>query len=199
MCGVFDNIVAEISDDIVEEYNSLLGVIKKRADQVNEFNEFLLKETNWLTSPASTRFHLAEESGLIKHSINVAKTLLSVRRELLPEISLESCVIVALFHDVGKVGFSKTPYYIKNPNEWSVKNNGIKYTVNPDCMHMDTASRSLYLISGYVKLTPEEAQAIRYHDGQYIDENKSVAHKEAPLTRLLQYADNWSGGVIEST
>jgi hypothetical protein len=63
---------------------------------------------------------------------------------------------------------------------------------------MDTSSRSLYLISRYVKLTPEEAQAIRYHDGQYVDENKSVAHKEAPLTRLLQYSDNWSGGVIES-
>ena len=47
-------------------------------------------------------------------------------------------------------------------------------------------------------LHPENlAQAIRYHDGQYIDENRSVAHRETELTRLLQYADNWSGGVLE--
>ena len=182
----------------VEEYNALLSFVKKRADQVNKFDKFLLKETNWLTAPASTRFHLAEEGGLIKHSVNVAKTLIKMRRELLPGISLESCVIAALFHDVGKVGFPGTPYYIKNPNEWYIKNRGIKYTVNPECVHMDTSSRSLHLISSYVILTPEEAQAIRYHDGQYVDENRSVAHKEAPLTRLLQYADNWSGGVIES-
>ena len=134
----------------------------------------------------------------MQHSVNVAKTLIKMRRELLPESSLESCVIVALFHDVGKVGFPGPPYYIKNPNEWYVKNRGIKYAVNPECIHMDTSSRSLHLVSKYIDLASEEAQAIRYHDGQYVDENKSVAHKEAPLTRLLQYADNWSGGVIES-
>ena len=198
ICVDFDGVITEFTDSFVKEYNRLLGFVKKRADEVNEFNQLLLKETNWLTAPASTRFHLAEEGGLMQHSVNVAKTLIKMRRELLPESSLESCVIVALFHDVGKVGFPGTPYYIKNPNEWSLKNRGIKYTVNPECIHMDTSSRSLYLISRYVKLTPDEAQAIRYHDGQYVDENKSVAHKETPLTRLLQYADNWSGGVIES-
>ena len=198
ICVDFDDVIAEFADDIIEEYNVLLGFVKKRSNQVNEFNQFLLKETNWLTAPASTRFHLAEEGGLIKHSVNVAKTLIKMRRELLPEIPLESCVISALFHDVGKVGFPGIPYYIKNTNEWYVKNRGIKYAVNPECIHMDTSSRSLYLISRYVKLTPDEAQAIRYHDGQYVDENKSVAHKETPLTRLLQYADNWSGGVLES-
>jgi hypothetical protein len=48
-----------------------------------------------------------------------------------------------------------------------------------------------------VQLSPEEAQAIRYHDGQYIIEKRSVAHRESKLTRLLQYADNWCGGVLE--
>jgi hypothetical protein len=62
---------------------------------------------------------------------------------------------------------------------------------------MDIASRSLFIVSKFIDLTEEEAQAIRYHDGQYIDENKSVAHKETKLTRLLQYADNWAGGVLE--
>ena len=55
-------------------------------------------------------------------------------------------------------------------------------------------------IKGYdLALRRYEAQAIRYHDGQYIDENRSVAHRETKLTRLLQYADNWSGGILEAT
>ena len=63
--------------------------------------------------------------------------------------------------------------------------------------HLDLATRSLFLIAGYVPLTPEETQAIRYHDG-YVAENRGVAHRETPLTRLVQYADNWCGGVVEA-
>ena len=43
-----------------------------------------------------------------------------------------------------------------------------------------------------IELSEEEVQAIVYHDGQYIDDNA-----EEPLTLLLQYADNWSGFVLE--
>ena len=49
----------------------------------------------------------------------------------------------------------------------------------------------------YIELSEEEVQAIVYHDGQYIDDNASVARNEEPLTLLLQYADNWSGFVLE--
>jgi len=37
--------------------------------------------------------------------------------------------------------------------------------------------RSLYLILPYLPLTEEEVQAIAYHDGQYVDDNKSSAIK----------------------
>ncbi len=57
--------------------------------------------------------------------------------------------------------------------------------------------RSIYLILPHFPLTEEETQAIVYHDGQYVEENKCVAAREEPLTLLLQYADNWSGFVIE--
>jgi len=49
----------------------------------------------------------------------------------------------------------------------------------------------------YIELSEDEVQAIVYHDGQYVDDNASVATKEALLTLLLQYADSWSGFVIE--
>ena len=181
----------------IDEYRLLLGFIRGRMDQVRALDRFLSSETSWLTAPASTRFHLAEEGGLLKHSVNVARTIIRLRRELMPKISLESCIIVSLFHDTGKAGFAGIPFYITNPDEWQVKKRGIKYAINSDCVHMDIATRSLFLVSKHVELTPEEAQAIRFHDGQYIEENRSAAHRETPLTLLLQYADNWSGAVLE--
>jgi hypothetical protein len=121
-----------------------------------------------------------------------------LRDTLAPDLSTESCVIVGAFHDLGKVGMPGKPYYLPNPSEWHVRNRGIRYVINQDIVHMDIATRSLFIIVQHVPLSDDEAQAIRYHDGQYILENQSVAHHETRLTRLLQYADNWAGGVIEN-
>lgn len=179
-------------------HDALLDLVVERSAEVAEFERFLRCETTWLASPASTRFHLACEGGLVAHSVNVANTLLRLRAAVAPEISEESCVIVGLYHDVGKLGTPGCPYYLPNPSQWHVQNRGIRYVVNEDVVHMDIATRSLYLVACHLKLTDHEAQAIRYHDGQYIDENGSVAHREVELTRLVQYADNWSGGVLEA-
>jgi len=178
----------------LNEFTDLLG---DREAEIQRFEAFLEAETGWIESPASTRFHLPHRGGLVEHSLNVARTLLRLRGELAPDLSTESCVIVGLYHDVGKVGMPGKPYYLPNPSEWHVRNRGVNYVVNQDLVHMDIATRSLYLIAQHITLTDEEAQAIRYHDGQYIDENRSVAHRECRLTRLVQYADNWSGGVLE--
>lgn len=69
--------------------------------------------------------------------------------------------------------------------------------MNEDGVFLDVPTRSLNYILRFVNLTDEEVQAIRYHDGQYVDENKPAAMKEQPLTRLLHMADSWSAGVIE--
>lgn len=54
-----------------------------------------------------------EEEGLLKHSIGVTKTSLKLRGLLAPQLSEESCVIVGLFHDVGKIGMPWQPRYKK--------------------------------------------------------------------------------------
>jgi len=185
------------NDNLIERYEALLARCDKRRDAVHAFDRFLRAETSWLESPASTRFHLARPHGLLEHSVNVAETLLALRGALAPEIPEESCVIAALFHDLGKAGMPGKPYYIPNPDTWQVRNRGIHYVINHDLVHLDIATRSLFLAAQHLPLTDDEAQAIRFHDGQYIEENRSVAHRETRLTRLLQYADNWAGGVLE--
>jgi len=80
-----------------------------------------------------------------------------------------------------------------------VKNRGIRYKINPDVVAMGLAVRSLYLVTQHIPLTDAEAQAIAYHDGQYIDDNKIVAHKEEPLTLLLHWADYWTAHIYEES
>jgi len=179
-----------------KRYTALKDRIVERKPDFDAFIEMLETKTAWLSAPASTRFHLSEEQGLLKHSVSVAENLLKLRDLLAPEIPDESCVIVGLFHDVGKVGMPGKPYYLPNRDKDEVKR-GIRYIVNTDLVHVDLATRSLYLAGRYIDLTEDEIQAIRYHDGQYIAENRSVAHRETKLTRLLQYADNWTGCVLE--
>jgi hypothetical protein len=183
--------------ELMDCYGILKSKVIQRKESFDRFLEFLDNETTWLTSPASTRFHLAEEEGLLRHSVGVTETLLRFRIMLAPWLSEESCVIVGLFHDCGKLGVSGKPLYLPNDNEWMVRNRGIRYKVNPEVVAMGLAVRSLYLVTQYIPLSEEEAQAITYHDGQYIDDNKTIAHKEEPLTLLLHWADYWTAHMYE--
>jgi hypothetical protein len=170
------------------EYKDLQSNVVERKKDFDDFIRFLERETTWLVSPASTKYHLSEEKGLLKHSVGVTKTLLKLRELLTPHLSEESCVIVGLFHDVGKVGMPGSPRYLKQ---------GDRFVYNIDQVEMQIAQRSLYLVSKYIPLSDEEAQAILYHDGQYILENRCIAHKECPLTLLLTFADTWTAAICE--
>jgi len=182
---------------IKERYEELKNKVIVRQKEFKEFVGMLESDTSWLTSPASTRFHLNKEGGLLEHSVGVAEAMLKLRSVLAPQVSEESCVIVALLHDVGKIGMPGKPRYIKNTNDWEIRNRNMTYKINPDEVYMNLAVRSLYLIGKYIPLSDAEAQAILYHDGQFIDANKEVAHHEDPLTLLVQFADSWTAHIDE--
>ena len=186
---------------IFERYEKLKSKVEKRREEFLKFMDFVETKTEYLTAPASTKFHLCKEGGLLEHSVNVAENLLKIKNSLAPEISDESCVIVGLLHDLGKVGMPNNPQYIKNEptpkqKQWGYPANP-PYKFNNDLVYLSVPVRSLYLIGEKTSLTEEEVQAIIYHDGQYVDDNKSVAGHEEKLTLLLQYADSWSSFVLE--
>jgi len=178
-------------EQTLKKYKELLEKCDSRKKELAKFTEFLEKKTSWLTSPASTRYHLNEKHGLLKHSVGVTETLLKLRDAMAPDISEESCIIVGLFHDLGKIGTFEKPNYIENDNQWEVEKRNMKYKNNPELTYMGLAQRSLFLISQHIKLNDEEAQAILYHDGQYIEANAEVAHRECRLTLLVQFADTF--------
>jgi len=187
--------------ELQERYNMLKSRVKTRADDFADLMDFIENETEWLTAPASTRFHLCRENGLLEHSVNVAEILIQLKNTLYPVIDDESCVIVALLHDLGKVGMPNQPLSLKNKPTVNQRRAGYgptyPYSYNNGLTYLSVPLRSLYLSLPYLTLSEEEAQAIAYHDGQYVDDNRSVAKNERPLTLLLQYADNWCGFVVE--
>ena len=187
--------------DLMTRYNALKEKVVTRKAEFQLLMEFVEKETEYLTTPASIKYHLCRERGLLEHSVNVAENLLKIKNVLAPEISDESCVIVALLHDLGKAGMPGEPQYLKNEPSQKQKAYGYSastpYRFNKDLLYLSVPVRSLYLVSSRFPLTEEEVQAIVYHDGQYVEDNRSVAAKEEKLTLLLQYADNWSGFIVE--
>ncbi|OGX53402.1 MAG: phosphohydrolase [Omnitrophica WOR_2 bacterium RIFOXYB2_FULL_45_11] len=182
---------------IKERYEFLKNKVVNRKKEFDVFIAMFEKETSWLSSPASTKYHLNKEGGLLEHSVGVAETMLKLRETLTPEISEESCVIVGLLHDAGKIGMPGKPRYLKNDNEWEIKKRGMTYKINPEEVYMGLAARSLYLIAKYIPLSDSEAQAILYHDGQYVESNREVAHHEMPLTLLAHFADLWTAHILE--
>ena len=190
-----------MDNNIAERYESLKSMVVERKSQFDRLISFMENETTWLIAPASTKYHLCKESGLLEHCVNVAESMLKIRKALAPDISEESCVIVSLIHDFGKVGMPGNPQYLINAPTDNQKMSEHKseppYRFNKDLTYLSVPVRSLYLAARYIDLTEQEVQAIVYHDGQYVEDNRSVATHEEPLTLLLQYADSWSGFVIE--
>jgi len=187
--------------DLQKRYQALKSKVTYRADEFAELMEFIETNTSWLTAPASTRFHLCREHGLLEHSINVAETLLRLKDTLYPLIEDESCVIVALLHDLGKAATPEDLLYLKNEPTERQRRAGYgptyPYRFNSDLTYLSVPIRSLYLALPFITLSAEETQAIAYHDGQYVEDNRSAANNERPLTLLLHYADNWCGFVVE--
>ena len=188
-------------NELMKRYEALKEKVDGRWAEFAELMKFVETETAYLTAPASTKFHLCKEGGLLEHSVNVAENLLKIKNVLAPEISDESCVIVGLLHDLGKAGMPGNPQYLKNEPSPKQKAYGYPaskpYRFNNDLLYLSVPVRSLYLVASRFPLTEDEVQAIVYHDGQYVEDNRSVATHEEKLTLLLQYADNWSGFVVE--
>ena len=186
-----------------DKYNYLKDLVTSdRKDSFLSLMNYIESNTEYLTSPASTKYHLCTEGGLLEHSVSVCITMIKIKKVIAPEISDEKCVIVSLLHDLGKVGYPGNPQYLKNEPTERQKQYGygptIPYRYNDNIVQMPHAHRSIYLIlSNGFKLEPDECQAILAHDGQYVDDNKSYAHKEEKLTMLLHYADLWSCKFLE--
>lgn len=157
---------------------------------INDLMEWL-EDTDFYTAPASTRFHGAEEGGLLLHSMNVYCQLKRLCGFYGLEVSEESIAIVALFHDLCKVGCYKTEMrWKKDENDKWVQYPTYKF--EEDFAYGGHGSKSVFLVMSFMKLFPDEAAAINCHMGQWDAtqySNPSEAYSRNHLAWLLHVAD----------
>ena len=150
-----------------------------------------LETTDFYTAPASTRYHDAYETGLVMHSLNVYSHLKKLCEFYECNTSLESIAIVALFHDLCKVGFYKSEMrWRKDQNDkWEQY---ATWKHDEDYAFGGHGSKSVFLVMSFMKLSPEEAAAINCHMGAWDSttySNPSPVYERNKLAWLLHVAD----------
>ena len=146
----------------LEIYNE--KITREGADKLLDF---LLNGSDFFTAPASTRYHGAYEGGLVEHSLNVYDCLKDMVERLHErygiEYSDESIAIAGLLHDICKVNFYKTSY--RNVKDETGRWQSVPYYTIEDTLPYGHGEKSAYIVSAYMRLTRDEAFAIRYHMG----------------------------------
>lgn len=159
--------------------------------------DYLINKSDFFTTPASTRFHGAYDGGLAQHSLNVYNCFKAyLERDRVRELynlnaSDETIAVCALLHDICKVNvYTRGTRNVKNEEtgQWEK----VPTFFFDDGLPYGHGEKSVYMITGFMRLTREEAFAIRYHMGFSGEENANnvgKAFEMFPLAFALSTAD----------
>lgn len=177
---------------------------KVKREGADRLLDYLVNQSDFFTCPASARYHGSYAGGLCDHSLNVYDSLVRFldspqAQELHFDYSEESVAIVALLHDLCKAGCYKvSSRNVKDENGfWK----SMPYYEFSDPMPYGHGEKSVYIISGFMRLTREEAFAIRYHMGfSGIEDKRDIGFvfEKYPLAFALAHADMIATYYLES-
>lgn len=158
--------------------------------------EYLVSEhSDFFSAPASTRFHGSYRGGLVEHSLNVYDCLEDyllrerVKTTYHIQCNKETLAIITLLHDICKINC-----YRESTRNQKVNGSWIQvpYYEYEDTLPYGHGEKSVYIITGFMRLTREEAFAIRYHmgfSGSEETRNVGAAFELYPLAFALSTAD----------
>ena len=188
-----------LQDTFIEIFQN--NIHREGADALLDY----LCRSDFFTAPASAKFHSAYTGGLAEHSLNVYHCLVDfLNRDRVKEVyqiqvSPESAAIVALLHDVCKIGCYKAgTRNVKNETtgQWEK----VPTFFYEDKLPYGHGEKSVYIISGFMRLTREEAMAIRWHMGFSGPEDTRMvgqALRQYPLAFALHTADMEATNFLE--
>ncbi len=184
--------VEEIKEEFIGIYKT--NITREGSDKLLEY--LTSSKSDFFTAPASTRYHSAYAGGLAQHSLNVYHCMKDyMARERVAQVygltaSEETIAVTALLHDICKVNFYKTDYR-NSKNDQGVWEKVPYYTID-DKLPYGHGEKSVYIISGFMRLSRDESFAIRYHMGFSGNEDKNSvgrAFELFPLAFALSTAD----------
>lgn len=172
-----------------------------------------IRGSDFYTAPASTKFHLSCEGGLLQHSLNVLDALRGllyrngdgpweyvVAGRAAAEIPTESVTLAALLHDICKTHFYTTS--TRNvKNERTGKWEKQPYYTIDDKMPLGHGPKSAMIVKQCIELTTAEMYAIWWHmgfNGNYENDTAAGASFEKyPLALALYTADMMASRLME--
>ena len=208
-------------EENILRFEELLGSVEKEG--ISKLMNYIRNSTDFYKAPASTRFHLACEGGLLQHSLNVYDCLVAKKespiwKPILADIPDESLIIMALLHDLCKVNFysegtknQKTydPEKVAAAEGWQRKHDGqgdyiwdtVKTYQVDDQLPLGHGEKSVMLVQCYIRLTMQEVMAIRWHMGfSEPKENYNAvgqAMEKYPVVLALHEADLEASKILE--
>lgn len=193
-----ENITSLTAEEIENNKKEILGIFEQyvHRDGSDKLIDYLVNKSDFFTAPASTRFHGSYDGGLARHSLNVYHCFKAyLERERVRELyhlsaSEETIAICALLHDICKVDvYTRGTRNVKNDQGVWEK---VPTYFFEDKLPYGHGEKSVYMITGFMRLTREEAFAIRYHMGFSGTEdslNVGKAFEMFPLAFALSTAD----------
>lgn len=205
----------------IKRFEELIsGVNREGKDALMDY----IRKSDFYTAPASSKFHLNCEGGLLQHSLNVYGCLQAKVQEsttwgrILKDAGEDALIICPLLHDLCKTHFYKIEYRnqktydpekVAAAERWQVKkdNGGAfiweqapYYTVE-DRVPYGHGEKSVMMIEQFMRLTGPERFAIRWHMG--FSEPKELhlqltqAMTKYPLILALHEADQEASALFE--
>lgn len=164
---------------------------------IKDYLNWLSDETDFFTAPASAKNHNNYECGLVEHSLMVLYNLVSLVGRSPLHVPQETITIIALTHDVCKANF----YAVSERNN-KVNGTWIKepyYSID-DKEPLGHGEKSVIIMQRFIRLSPLEVMAIRWHMGGFDSSagsyEGSLAMRKAfetyPLCAILHFADHYS-------
>lgn len=166
-----------------------------KRDGADELLKYL-NTTDFFRAPASTKYHGNFGGGLVEHHVKVYLRFadmceIEFGKEWL-EKNRETVAVIALLHDVCKVNCYKTEMRNQKVNgEWVQK----PFYAFDDPLPYGHGEKSVYIISGFMRLSRDEAMAINWHMGAFDSRNTadrnavSNAFRLFPISVIFHAAD----------
>ena len=187
-------------EELVRRFEITFATIQREgADRLLDY----IRQSDFYTAPASTRFHSSIRGGLLLHSLNVYERLMEKAESAayFPEyfrkagITDESIAVIALLHDICKTHFytqdfknqkSYDPEKVKKAERYQVKydSNGayiwetVQVFAVDDKVPYGHGEKSVMMIEEFMRLKPLERYAIRWHMGFPTDPDQSRTFKQ---------------------
>ncbi|MCQ2253002.1 MAG: HD family phosphohydrolase [Bacteroidales bacterium] len=199
-----------IDQSLKKEFINLLKSTER--DGVDDLLEEL-EDLGFFDAPASSRFHLNYDGGLVEHSLNVCHVALGLRdqmigfnKEMEEYLPKDSVIIASLLHDVCKADiYKKVTKRRKDKRTGNVTvSEGFKLDYTNFPMGHGEKSAIVCMRAG-LAMTDYELLAIRWHMSAWdlpfqsadIKENLNKARDICPLCAIIQTADTLATNILE--